>query len=312
MDLNIDIDIRAELEEFEWKNDTWKEDKLIACSPFRYEEHPSFYCFFDTGVWGDSGAVGEYEKGSFLSLLSFLREETEEDTIEYLHEKYGYGDSSKFFLKRLNLKPSQIKRKALSSDLIDGLTTSDYLERRGISKGIQDVLNIGYDKQREAVAIPWFLPNGELGNIKYRKTNSKRFFYAKGGLSISKMLYGINILYEKPYLKHAVITEAEIDAISCMVVGYPAIAAGGSKWSRAKTDLLIRSNLESITIATDNDEVGQELKEQIIEELGSRFNIRILEFDENFKDCNEVLMKDRNMLKKLIEKARKKNRFRFN
>src|SRR5690606_40301738 len=53
------------------------------------------------GAWGDSGASGEYEKGGFVSLLSFLRNETEEETIEYLVSKYGtQGSDGKIVLRR--------------------------------------------------------------------------------------------------------------------------------------------------------------------------------------------------------------------
>ena len=51
-DLELNIDVRAELENYEWEKAIWKENKLIACSPFRGEENPSFYCFLLMGFGG--------------------------------------------------------------------------------------------------------------------------------------------------------------------------------------------------------------------------------------------------------------------
>jgi len=74
----VPVDVQAELEQFEWDKARWTGEKLIACSPFRSDNHPSFYCWLvetekaPTGAWGDSGGSGEYEKGGFISLLFIL------------------------------------------------------------------------------------------------------------------------------------------------------------------------------------------------------------------------------------------------
>ncbi|WP_230116380.1 hypothetical protein [Bacillus velezensis] len=59
---HVDVDIRYELEQFEWTRPTWTEDRLLAASPFRYDRTPSFYVYLEdtasakAGYWGDSGA----------------------------------------------------------------------------------------------------------------------------------------------------------------------------------------------------------------------------------------------------------------
>lgn len=310
-DLNLNVDVRQELEEFDWKNASWKEEKLIASSPFRLDERPSFYCFFENGVWGDSGGIGEYEKGGFISLLSFLRNETEEDVIEYLLEKYGVVEKDGFHLQRIRLPAKSTTHAPLPYSLISSLSTHPYLTTRGIGVGIQKALKTGYSTEKQAIAIPWFLPDGRLGNIKYRRIDSKRFFYEKFGWSISKMLYGIHIFHQKPYLKHAVITEAEIDAMSCMTVGFPALAVGSSSWSHHKTNLILNSNIEEITIATDNDNAGKKLRGQIIEALAGRISIRVTEFPGGYKDCNDLLNENSELLRNTLENAKSIRKFRI-
>lgn len=56
-DKQVNIDIKTELEEFDFRNARWSDDKLIACSPFRQDSTPSFFVTLSgeySGVRGDS------------------------------------------------------------------------------------------------------------------------------------------------------------------------------------------------------------------------------------------------------------------
>ncbi len=93
---SVDVDIRYELEQFDWTRPTWGGERLLAASPFRYDRTPSFYVYLEdtvsakAGYWGDSGAYDEeFARGGFVKLLAFLRGETEDDAIDYLLETYA-------------------------------------------------------------------------------------------------------------------------------------------------------------------------------------------------------------------------------
>ena len=43
--IELDVDIRTELEAFPWIRPRWDSEKLIAASPFRYDRTPSFFVF---------------------------------------------------------------------------------------------------------------------------------------------------------------------------------------------------------------------------------------------------------------------------
>ena len=53
----VEVDVEAELREFDWTRPTWNSDKLLAASPFRYDKSPSFfvrlepYGEYPAGVW---------------------------------------------------------------------------------------------------------------------------------------------------------------------------------------------------------------------------------------------------------------------
>lgn len=301
----VPVDVQAELEAFEWEKEKWTEEQLIACSPFRPDNSPSFYCWLvetdkaPAGAWGDRGAEGEFEKGSFISLLSFLRDETEEEVIEYLESKYGVsGEDGKFHFRKIRLRTDKGARQTLDMGLLENLGYHPYLEGRGIPKGVQKALKVGYVPEKKAIAIPWFLPDGRLASIKYRRVDSKRFFYEKGGFPVARLLYGIQVLHEKEYLDTVVITEAEIDAMSAMAVGFPAVAVGGASFNEYHASLLKQTNVKRVIIASDNDAAGSKLRQQIKDLLGSYFGLATINYPDDVKDLNDMNWEQRKGLLK--------------
>lgn len=314
--LDVQVDVLEELQGYEWENAVWTDEKLIACSPFREDSRPSFYVWLHdsdrapAGAWGDSGGL-EFEKGGFTSLLSYLRDETREEIEEYLIEKYGVDENTpdgELRLRTLQYLPEKkSSKKVLSPNLISNLEPHAYLVNRGIPPNIQKALRVGYNRVKNAITIPWFHPNGELATVKYRRIDSKFFWYEKNSTPTRSLLWGIDIFHKKPYLDTAVITEAEIDSLTAITAGIPSLAVGGSSWTTEKQNLLLRTNIKNLIIATDADETGEKLKQNIIEGLGSALNVYQVKFPGECKDLNEIrdtklieiCLKDRQLLNKI-------------
>ncbi|WP_337102391.1 toprim domain-containing protein [Paenibacillus sp. YIM B09110] len=285
------IDIRAELEPFPWINATWTETRLIAASPFRYDRHPSFYVILDEldegyGCWGDSGTG---ERGGFTQLLAFLRDETYEEAADYLRARYGElpNDTDEIVLNmpRLNVDKPRVTR--IDSAILDTYTyRHPYLGQRGISEAVQRLFNIGYDRTRQAVTIPWYNADGSLGNVKYRRVDSKTFWYERGARPIREMLYGIHIAYQRK-IRKAALVEAEVDAHSLCTAGIFAIATGGSAFNRTKAELLLRSPIEEVTLYRDNDAAGRAWRNRIVAELGGEMDVKLALVRRPYKDVNE-------------------------
>lgn len=303
------IDVRTELERYDWDKATWTDTKLIAASPFRWDRKPSFYCNYDKespyyGVWGDSGAEDEeWRSGGFIKLLAFLRGETYEETAEYLMLTYLTTYSDDMTLPPLTL-PLKAHRTPLNeSKLIPYRFRHKYLSERHISEPVQAVLGVGYDRQRKAITIPWRLPGGQLANIKYRNTHSKIFWYEKGGWPIRKLVYNIDRIYKKR-ITGAVICEAEIDAISFMTVGIPAIAVGHGGISEEQAEVIRKSILKELFICVDNDVVGNNLRQDIHKRLNGYKVLRDIILPRGYKDANEALVAGID-LKQTVEESRK-------
>lgn len=293
--MNLEINVRAELEIFDWERPTWTHDRLIAVSPFRYDRTPSFYVYTaDTatakaGDWGDPGAVDpEWSRGGIVKLLAYLRNETVEEAYQYLQEKYGDKPDGLPQLKPLNLAPERAPYRPLDMRILDRYKwRHPYLGERGISEPVQRLMRIGYDRGRNAVVIPWFNADGTLGNVKYRRVDTKVFWYEKGGRPIRDMLYGIDVVYARRIRKIALV-EAEVDAMTLMSAGVPAIATGGAKsWNAIKRDMILRSPANEIVLLRDNDTAGRAWRNMIAEDLRREISVNIALVPAIFKDANE-------------------------
>ena len=290
--VDYDIDVEGELRQFDWVKPRWTDDKLIAASPFRYDRTPSFmvrlqpYGRYPAGVWTDSGAYDdEWRSGNFVKLLSFLRNESYEETEDYLRTKYGISDDGAIRLIPPALK---VKRYRQTLDKAIEPAVTEYLTRRGISADVQRLFGVGYDANSQAVMLPWRLPDGRLANVKYRKTRGKAFWYERDGWPIRELVYGIDVIYAQN-VRQAAIVEAEIDALSFWTACVPAIAVGGTAFGAAKRDMILRSPIEQLIIATDADKPGERLRAEVERELRGRVALSHARFS-GVKDANEALV----------------------
>lgn len=290
--------ILDELQKYEWNKPRWTHEKFFAESPFRDDDSsPSFYVWLvdnarfnaKEGQFGDDGAPDEWKRGSFVKLLSFLRQETEEETREYLRYTYETEWTSE---EEVTLNPPKLAvstaRKPFDIRLLDQYAyRHPYLAGRGISEAVQRAYRVGYDRSRQAVTIPWFLPDGRLANILYRSINSKVFWYEKGGWPIREMLYGMDVVYRRR-AKRVGLCEAPIDALFLATCGVPAVAVGGTAFNEAKRDLIIRSPIEEVVLFTDNDVPGEGMKRKVIDMLNGYVDLREVTYPDGCKDPCDV------------------------
>lgn len=289
----LNIDVHSELEEYEWERPKWSSSKLIAASPFRYDKSPSFFVNLDgeyAGCFGDSGAYDdEWASGGIVKLLAFLRNETYEETTDYLLSKYGelsQGCDVSLILPKLVLETS---RRTLRYDIIFR-TVSPYLAKRGISEDVQLQAGVGKSRHYGFVAIPWYNPSGKLSNVKYRATRGKTFFYESNATPIRELVYGAD-LYVKS-TDDLIVCEAEIDALSWRVAGYNAVAVGGVAFTKYQADILRRLPFARLIVAGDNDKAGTRFNAQVVQAMCGR-ELAVLEWRESrFKDANDVLVSE--------------------
>lgn len=292
---DVDVDIRSELDAFEWHRAKWSQDKLIAASPFRYDRSPSFfvrlepYGDYPAGTWSDSGAYDdEYKSGNFIKLLTFLRNETYEEVSEYLLSKYAEISENRY--ERLILPDLRVNtgKSTLKRDIIE-VRKSPYLSKRGISEEVQLEARVGKSRYNGFVAIPWHDVNGELANVKYRATRGKAFFYERGGRPIRELVFGVDLY--KRYNGDIILCEAEIDALSWRTAGIAAVAIGGVAFTHWHADILRRLPCDRIIVAGDNDLAGARFNAQVVSAMKADKRLAVLEWRGIAeKDANDILV----------------------
>lgn len=299
--MQVPVNIKAELEEFNWIRPQIRGNKFIACSPFRDERRPSFAVNLENGTYIDSGLDDDYwRSGNFVKLLSFLRNESYEETEEYLLALYSpnFADIDKLELPDVRDWIEERNTKIFSrEDLRPFLYRHPYLERRGIPFNVQRAFDIGYDPKTKSVVIPWHDIDGNIVSWKHRHVSSKIFWYAKGGQPIRNHLYALHMVVNRGR-KNVWIVEAEIDALTLWTNGIAAVALGSSYMSESKRDLILKAGIENVVIATDNDEDGRKARRSIIKGLGGLVNLQEIVWSalgSDFKDINEA----RNVIRKL-------------
>jgi DNA primase len=101
-----------------------------------------------------------------------------------------------------------------------------------------------------------------------------------------------------------VICEAEIDALSWQTAGVASIAVGGASFNGWKRDLILRSPIEDLIIATDNDKAGGKLRREIESMMRGHVRVRHAYVRADCKDANEALVKyGADALRAAVEKA---------
>lgn len=293
-DLLEDINVYEELEPYmdKFHRATISDNRIKACSPFRSERNPSFAVSLAGGQWVDSGAsTEEARKGHFITLLAYFREESEEDTLSYLKEKYTHFlDDAEGLTLKLDLSTA-IETKTNQLDLskykdVIG-TGSHYLDSRGVGREVQRIFEIGTDHDKGILIMPWHDIKGEIVNLKIRALSSKKFWYVKNGDPVRNHVYGLFNVIKARY-RAVWCTESEIDALYLITLGIPAVAFGGAFMSQRQKDLILRSGIEELIIATDNDTAGHRFADMLSDAFMGLMDLKRVQFPQNIKDVNEL------------------------
>jgi twinkle protein len=175
--------------------------------------------------------------------------------------------------------------------------TISYFKSRGINEVTLKHFHITEKKEwmpqlnaeSNCILFP-YIRNGAWVNVKYRDAR-KNFKLTKDAELI---LFNIDAIAGQ---KRVIITEGEIDAMSAHEAGFSAVCSvpNGATKGNQRLDYLNASwwafnEADEVIIATDNDEAGIALKNELSRRL-DRSRCREVRYPDDCKDLNEVLVK---------------------
>ena len=259
------------------------------------------FCGSGTGVNG-TGAFTVYptsyycfvcqSHGDIFNLAEKVENIPQKEVIYYLADKYhvSIDNNSSYHLQEI--------QKPISADLEDDYTdffirANQHLSETDYYRGIS-LKTLNFFSSRTSYLARDTRSTADIPADQRKYTKVK---VGKVHIFNIKVLKNNSVIY---------ITEGEIDALSIIDVGCPAIALGGA--SHVKTFLKIADeNADTLSnckfiISLDSDKAGEQAKNELVKGLKER-KIKYCCYNtcNGYKDQNEALMNDRNSFQRVIE-----------
>lgn len=212
------------------------------------------------------GNMGHFEVAKFVRQLRANRPDTfDQDMEEIFNEKPTFKEFSQATLDKLH--------KDLMSNV---LGSKDYFLGRNITEESMEYFYLGASESQQMVTVPLHSPDGLPVGIIGRSIEGKRF---KNSDSLPRSLTMFNLHRAKKSSATIIVCESSFDAIRIHQAGYPNVVATlGGAISKENVYNLNRYS-SSIIIATDADEAGRKLGNEISTKLSNK-NISWASFDD--------------------------------
>jgi DNA primase len=208
------------------------------------------------------------------------------EAVRFIKSKETESDLTQEINKKLHVKPDfiqydQVLIKRLNQQALESPRAMRYYAGRLITEDSVKKFSLGFSEKQDMVTIPVHSPDGmEIGFVG-RSVEGKEFKNTPG-LPKSKTLFNLNRVKtaDKVY-----VVESSFDAIRLDQCGFPAVATLGANVSNIQTDLL-QKYFNNVIVIADNDEAGGNMKDKIVERLGSR--VSVIKLDKQYKDIGDM------------------------
>lgn len=178
-----------------------------------------------------------------------------------------------------------------------------YCFDRGLTRDTLRRWGIGYDREENAVVIPWRSAVGQLCGLKRRYIITKRYIMTEGFVPT---LFGAQFI--RPCESVVWLFEAEFDAMLVDQIFREedtndcACAIGGSDMSEGQLKQLLTLQPAGIVLFMDNDPAGKEATEKLLEKFLGRTRAIVAQYPAGAKkDAGEM---SRSQLQEMITATR--------
>ena len=233
-----------------------------------------FYCFSCQKV------------SDLVELVMHCSGRTYFESVRFIKSKGQNIDIEKQINQQLYVKPDYVQFdevlvKRLNKQAIDSPRAMRYFSGRSITNNSVVKFGLGYSDKQDMVTIPVESPDGMTVGFVGRSVEGKEFKNTPG-LPKSKVLFN---LHRVKHSDKVYIVESSFDAIRLDQCGMPAVATLGANVSNYQVDLL-KKYFNNIILLADNDEAGGNMRERLIEKLGSR--VSVIKINEKYKDIGDM------------------------
>ena len=208
------------------------------------------------------------------------------ESIRFIKSKEVESNLEQDINKALYVKPEfvpfdELIIKRLNNNLMVSERAKEYFNYRKINQSSWSKFALGYSEKQDMVTVPVHSPDGMPIGLVGRSIEGKEFKNTPG-LPKSKTLFNLNRVKTS---SRVYVVESSFDAIRLDQVGFSAVATLGATLSNAQIDLL-QKYFNDIIVIADNDEAGGNMKDRIMEKLGSR--VSVIQLDKKYKDIGDM------------------------
>ena len=229
-----------------------------------------FFCFSCQHVCDLTAFVMHTSGRTYFESVRFIKsKETETDL--------SYQINQALVVKPDYLPYDELQIKRLNQQALESPRAIRYYNGRLITETSIKKFDLGYSEKQDMVTIPVASPDGITVGFVGRSVEGKDFKNTPG-LPKSKVLFN---LHRVKASSRVYVVESSFDAIRLDQCGFPAVATLGANVSKIQTDLL-QKYFNEIYVIADNDEAFCNLKDKIIELLGSR--VIVIKLYKHYKD----------------------------
>ena len=231
--------------------------KCPKCSHERKKKsEPCLSVNIDEGVWNchNCGWTGGLKKSNYMEKVFYVKPKP-------IPKVSKYSDGMIKFFKTRGISEKTL----LKNNVTEGI---EYMPQ---VSGERNTIQFNYYK------------NNELVNVKYRD-GEKNFKLVKDA---ERVLYGLDDIKD---FDEVIIVEGEMDKLSYYEAGFKNCVSVPNGASNLKLDYLkdFPDDLKKVYIATDNDEPGRKLAEELSRRIGRDVCYRV-DFDK-YKDANDWIL----------------------
>ena len=186
--------------------------------------------------------------------------------------------------------------KRLHNNLIASDRAKNYFQYRKLTKQSCIKFSLGYSEKQDMVTVPVHSPDGILLGFVGRSIEGKDFKNTPG-LPKSKTLFNLHRVKKSDIVY---VVESSFDVIRLDQLDIPAVATLGANVSGKQIELL-QKYFNNILVIADNDEAGGNMKNRIIEKLGSR--VSVIQLNKQYKDIGDMPDEEIKGLKSSFDKT---------
>ena len=288
---------------------------LMCTCPFHAngrEHNPSCGVLLKPKVTKDrtyeAGTVHCYTCGYTADLPQFVADlldlASPVDGFKWLVNRYNYSTAERAPMELDLYRGRQEKTsvmdeeqvKQYTKNLLESYEACEYLHKRRIANWILEAYELGYDPADKTVLFPVRGLDGKVVFYKGRSIAGKHFYNAKE-IDKTSVVFGLWEILHGSFswgiaedINEVWITESEIDALSLISYGVPAVAIMGSHISEEQCKELEKTPFRHFVIATDNDDAGRKGASQIKRLLIPKgFRFTNLRWQTSLKDINDLV-----------------------